>query len=192
MLIVVVYVDDVLVAGQEKDVDELKQIVKTMVNITDLGIVKKHCGIWYQWQQKDDGTCNVIISMNDYVNTLINDYENEYGQVKIASTPGPPNIVLCKSADIPLAKDKYRSYLGRIMYYVTKLAPECANATRELAQQMECPGTEHWKAMRRLIGYLKGKDKHSLRYTQPHMFRIVAYVDSNFATNPDNRRSVIT
>ena len=48
---------------------------------------------------------------------------------------------------------------GKIMYLTTKILPELSNASRELARHMTKPGKEHWKAMERLVGYLKFKGK---------------------------------
>ena len=43
------------------------------------------------------------------------------------------------------------------MWYTTKVRPGLENVARELAMHMSHPGTEHWKALGCLIGYLKGK-----------------------------------
>ena len=43
------------------------------------------------------------------------------------------------------------------MWYTTKVGPDVKNAARELAVHMSHPETEHWKALGRLIGYIKGK-----------------------------------
>ena len=43
------------------------------------------------------------------------------------------------------------------MWYTTNVGPDMENAARELAVHMSHPGTEHWKALGRLIEYLKGK-----------------------------------
>ena len=62
---VVVYVDGVLSGGTSTEVEYLKTNVKKIYNITDLGELKKHCGIWYDWstdKQMVDmlGLCNKI------------------------------------------------------------------------------------------------------------------------------------
>ena len=76
------------------------------------------------------------------------------------------------------------------MYYSTKIAPECANAARELAQHMASPTEPHWKAMDRFIGYLKGKEQHQFVYNRPRELRVIAFADSNYATSPDDRKSI--
>ena len=68
--------------------------------------------------------------------------------------------------------------------------PECCNSLCELSQHMSNPGKEHWVAMTRFVGYLKGKGEHTLLYKPPIEYRSMIYADSNYATNIDNRRSV--
>jgi hypothetical protein len=68
--------------------------------------------------------------------------------------------------------------------------PECGNAIRELAVSMDNPGLEHWRAMSRLIGYIAKTDTVELRLMKPKDLKVYAYVDSNYATNKENRKSV--
>ena len=52
------------------------------------------------------------------------------------------------------------------------------------------PGPEHWKALRRLIGYLKGKYTKHIVITKPKVLRAVVFCDSNYATYKETRNSV--
>ena len=47
--------------------------------------------------------------------------------------------------------------MRQLMWYKTNVGPEVENSEMELALHMSHPGLEHWKALRRLIGYLKVK-----------------------------------
>ena len=67
--------------------------------------------------------------------------------------------------------------------------PECANPVRELAMFMDNPGDDHWKAMSRMIGYISEKEP-IVKLRKPWNLKVVAFVDSNFATNKETRRSV--
>ena len=63
------------------------------------------------------------------------------------------------------------------MRYTTNVVPDMANVARELAVHMSHHGMEHWKALGRLIGYLKGKrqkaySSESLRFLKPLFFAI--------------------
>lgn len=54
---------------------------------------------------------------------------------------------------------------------------------------MHNPGEEHWKAMDRMIGYLKGKHKHELVISRPKSLRITSFADASYADCKDTRRS---
>jgi hypothetical protein len=71
-----------------------------------------------------------------------------------------------------------------------KLMPECGNVIRELATSMDNPGDEHWRAMKRLMGYISKFETVELRLMKPRDLKVYAYVDSNYATNKETRKSV--
>ena len=81
-------------------------------------------------------------------------------------------------------------FVGKAMYYVSKIAAKCANAVWELLQHMTNPGEEHWKAMDCFCGYIRKKERHKLVYQKPCDLRVISYADSDYATNTDTRRSV--
>ena len=45
--------------------------------------------------------------------------------------------------------EEYQSFvLGKLLYYLVKVRPDCANAIRDLAQYiMSSPGADLWKSM---------------------------------------------
>ena len=53
------------------------------------------------------------------------------------------------------------------MGYMTKVGPDVENAARGLAVHMSHPGPEHWKALGRLIAYLKGKETKGIIIRNP-------------------------
>jgi hypothetical protein len=77
------------------------------------------------------------------------------------------------------------------MFCVVKIFPEGANAARELARHFSCPGPQQWEELGRFVGYLKGmEDRIHLIYQKPIELRALSYVDSNYATDKEDRRSV--
>jgi hypothetical protein len=195
-LVVIVYVDDILCCGPKKEIEWLKLQVRKSNNITELGQLNKYLGLWYEWGRDKNGPF-VKARMNDMAKAIIDYYEKYVGlTIKEAKTPGFPGTTLTKSTDEQaegIDTDKYRSLVGKIMYYVVKIAPGCANAVRELSQFMSLPTAEHWEAMERLMlgGYLKKyKKSHHLIYRKPRELKVVGSADSNYATNPDDRKSI--
>ena len=81
--------------------------------------------------------------------------------------------------------------LGKLLYYDFKVGPECGNAVRDLATRyMSNPGEEQWKAMTRVVGYLKGKNLHGNVMGRPKDRKAVLYCDASYATDKDQCRSV--
>ena len=71
---------------------------------------------------------------------------------------------------------------------------KCSNVARELATQMDHPNEDHWKAVSRIVGYLKQQleqdELYSVKLRKPKTLRIKAWCDSDYASNKDHRRSV--
>ena len=63
-------------------------------------------------------------------------------------------------------------------------------AARELAVHISHPGPEYWKALGRLIGYLKGKDIKGVTVRKPKTLKVDMFCDSNYDTNKEIRKSV--
>jgi hypothetical protein len=160
-------------------------------NITEMGSIKKHLGINYKWDIDEDGNRMLIASMRSMADEIVAKFRMVTGRdPELAMTPGKPNFGLVKNLEDPVMLDAYRSIIGKVMYYVTKISPECANPARELSQHMSNPGEQHWIALERLCGYIRCKDKHEIVYRYPKSLKVMAYVDSDYAKNTDTRRSV--
>jgi hypothetical protein len=156
-----------------------------------LGLLKKHLGVWYEWRKDKDGGTYVVASMPKLEDEIVELYELTMKKsVKEAETPGYPNKVLSKNTGETVKMKEYRSLVGKIMYLMTKLAPDLANPARELAQHLSNPGEEHWKSLERMVGYIKAKHYEGLIYRKPKELRAISFVDSDYAKNTDDRKSI--
>jgi len=68
---------------------------------------------------------------------------------KEAKTPAYPGTCLrwATEEEEAVKTTEYHSIVGKLMYYMTKVMPEIANAVRELTGQMIKPNGTHWKAV---------------------------------------------
>ena len=80
--------------------------------------------------------------------------------------------------------------MGQLMWYTIKVGSGVANAARGLVVHMSHPGTEYWKALGLLIGYLKSKETKGIIIRNPKVMKLVIFCDSNYATDKDTRKSV--
>jgi hypothetical protein len=70
--------------------------------------------------------------------------------------PATASSVVPKNEEKQMVDQKtFRSLVGKIMYAVGKIAPSLAYATHDLATHMSNPSQIHWKAMKKLIGFMK-------------------------------------
>jgi histone deacetylase 1/2 len=81
----------------------------------------------------------------------------------------------------------YRYIIGALQY-CTITRPDIAYVVNQLCQYMHQPRSSHWQAMKRVLRYLKGTVNDGLYYT-PSFLDIHTYCDSEWAGNPDDRRS---
>ena len=190
VLLIIVHVDDAVISGREKYVREFMRNFNKEYKITELGKMKKHLGIWYEWHEDAQGPY-VKASTPELAASIVKKFVDVMGrEPKEAATPGFPGKCLRKNEGEEVLKAEYMSLVGKCMYYVIKISPECANPIRELAQHLKSPGEEHWKALERFCGYVKRKPYHGLTFRKPRELRSISYADANYATDVETRKSV--
>ena len=95
-------------------------------------------------------------TMDKKVTAIIESYEQYIGkEAKVFRTPGTPNENLVKHEGDPVDIDDFRSLVGKVMFFTTKICPKTGSVVISLVGHMSSPGPNHWKAMGRLIGYMK-------------------------------------
>ena len=52
------------------------------------------------------------------------------------------------------------------------------------------PGAEHWKALGRLVGCLKGKETKGITTIKPKVMKLVMFCDLSYTTDKETRNSV--
>ena len=192
LALVVVYCDDTIITGIRKYVDQIKKGISDAVTISDLGKLVRHLGVDYEFGQDKSGKY-VRSSMTDYLDAIVRDFEADVNAtVKEHKTPGAAVTPPLRSTpeDKIVLQDLYRSYVGRIMFACGKSEPGISNACRELTCHLNAPNEEHWNALRHLIGYIKNGDYQGLKMRPPKDRRVVAFVDSDYASDRGDRKSI--
>ena len=78
-------------------------------------------------------------------------------------------------------QEEYRSMVGKVMYLVSKSDPTCLNVVRELAQYFTNLIKQQWKALIRLIDYIKLYIGKGRILQKPKELRLIAFTDSDYA-----------
>ena len=85
----------------------------------------------------------------------------------------------------------YRSIVGALQY-ATITRPEISFSVNKVCQFMANPNEDHWKAVKRILRYLKGTIEYGLLLS-PHSYNhpvpLVAFCDGDWGSDPDDRRS---
>jgi hypothetical protein len=189
---VVVYCDDCIISGFEDIVDKIKFGISKSVTISDLGNLKRHLGVDYEFGSDSEGDY-IKAHMTDYIEAIVRDYEvfKESG-IKEFSTPGASVTPPLRSSvdDEIIDMEPFRSFVGRILFACGKTEPTLSNACRELSSHLSAPNKEHWKALSHLIGYLKTGGFQGIKLRVPEDTQVVAYVDADYASDRNDRKSI--
>jgi hypothetical protein len=192
VLIAICFVDDTLLFGLKSEIEWYKDSVSKRFEYKDLGALRKHLGVWYELKIDENGNRYLVATMPKKIREIIELYEKHIGKnAKVYSVPGTAGQCMEKWTEDAMEHTMYRRIVGKIMFCVVKIFPEGANAARELARHFSNPGPQQWEELGRFVGYLKGiePDIH-LIYRKPMELRALSYVDSNYATDKEDRRSV--
>ena len=191
LLVFAVTVDDCLMGGTPKEMDIFMKQVEKVFNIVKEMEMKKHLGISFDFKRDENGDMCVICTMEKKVQDIVSSYEDFIGtEAKIFPSPGAPNSVLDKNSGDVVDINMYRSLVGKVMFFATKVGPKMCNQVRDLARHMSNPGEQHWKALGRLIGYMKGMKLKGMVLRKPIDLRNVSLVDADFGKDPVTRKSV--
>ena len=153
----------------------------------------RNLGVWYDWKKDKKGESYVVASMAKLEDEIIELYKTTMKKsVKESETPGYPNKVLSKNTGETVKMTEYLSLVGKTMYLMTKLAPDLANPAQKLAQHLSNPGKEHWKSLKRMVGYIKTNHYEGRIYRKPKELRALSFVDSDYVKNTDARKSILS
>jgi len=187
--LMVLYVDDGFCAGDPKVLKSIRDHLKTKVEITEIGMIDTHLGVDYELKMDKHGWF-FECSMTKYIADIVKDFEEHVSsETKNFDTPAAPSTILMKFDGEAIDESGYRKFVGRILYAVTKVLPDCCNAIRDLTSHLATPGEEHWNALTRLVGHLKYNYK-PMKLRAPIELRTIAAFDADWATDKNDRRSV--
>ena len=133
ILITSCHVDYTLLCGTKEAIDTFKEQLKNRFKIKEMGVMKKHLGIYYDWKEDDDGNAIVVATMDDLIGEIIKVTEQHLGRTldEKDMTARSREILEVKDEKV-VDKKMYRTIVGKMMYLTHKLIIEGMNANREL------------------------------------------------------------
>lgn len=179
------WVDDVLTAHHASTATKNPAIQKLADEFGEVTILDGSFALGLEIQ-RDRSARTLKLSQR----LLTEDLLEEFGmaEAKPRSTPFPPGCHPSKAGADPLPPDsRYAEVVGSLLYLATVTRPDIAQAVGVLTRYMAAPTTEHWQLAMGVLRYLAGTRDWGIVFgpTDP----IVGYTDSDYAGDPDIRRS---
>jgi hypothetical protein len=82
-----------------------------------------------------------------------------------APTPYDPSMLLRKNQRIVRDQLTYSQIIGSLMYLASATMPDISYAVSKLSRFVSKPGDDHWRALERVLRYLKGTMTYGINYT---------------------------
>jgi hypothetical protein len=174
---VVLYVDDMLLVGNNMDViKEVKSQLSSKFDMKDLGAANFILGMDIK---RDHANKKIWLNHRKYVEMILQRF-NMHGS-KPVKVPIPIGVKLyvdqCPKTheeEEDMSHVLYASAVGSLMYAMVCTRPNIAHAVGVLSRYMSNPGKEHWTAVKRVFGYPRGTTSYGMCYQgRPGLDRMV-------------------
>uniref|UniRef100_A0A2N9EFL2 Uncharacterized protein n=1 Tax=Fagus sylvatica TaxID=28930 RepID=A0A2N9EFL2_FAGSY len=181
-VIMCLYVDDMLIFGTNTlGVCETKKYLASMFKMKDHNEVDTILGIKVKRHSEGYALCQ-----NHYIEKVLLKYKHL--NVKEVNTPFDSNYKLVENIGRAIAQLEYASVIGSMMYAMHCTRPDVAFAVNRLSRYTSSPSVEHWKAIARVLGYLK-KTKDLGLYYSGYPAVLEGYSDANWVTSVSDNKS---
>jgi len=183
---ILVYIDDVMLTGNNaQEITRITTLLHSHFRIKNLGDLTYFLG--FEIARNSTG---LHLSQRKYTLDLL----HETGMLNSAPAPTPMAQTSRLQPDGHLLDDNvassFRRLIGRLIY-LTNTRPDIAFAVNNLSQFVYAPTTSHQQAAQRILRYLKGTPGQGLFFHTNTYLHLKAYSDSDWASCPSTRKSVI-
>lgn len=111
---------------------------------------------------------------------------------KSVSVPADPHVILypAHSDDDKSNKVPYREAVGSLVFLAAVSRPDIAFAVNSVSKYLNNHNIEHWRAVKRILAYLKGTIDYGIEYKNGgSKFGLVGFSDADYASDIETRRS---
>lgn len=185
--IILVHVDDILIAYQSKStIDRIINQFKNEFQVTETDKVKHFLGI----EIGHDIDRGYWMSQDHYIRDLLIEYQMD--KAKPCDTPlvAREDIAPTQENDKLIEPKTYQKIIGQLNYLATQTRPDISFATNRLAQFNQKPCERHMNLTRHILRYLKGTAKFKLYLTCNNLNKLEAYTDASFGPSQYDTKSI--
>ncbi|CAM8994640.1 unnamed protein product [Rhodiola kirilowii] len=190
---VLLYVDDMLIISDSRlVVNSIKSDIKKHFDMKDMGEAQRILGVKIT---RDRNKRVMYLSQTDYLDKVLDKFQLKNAKPSLVPLGGHLELTKhdCPVSDedkLKMSKVPYDVDVGSVMYAMLCTRPDLAFGVSVLSRFMSNPGDKHWIAMKYLLKYISGTRKLGLIYgSHAPKTELYGYVDSDYASNKDNRKS---
>ena len=188
--LVVIYVDDLLVGAETLDgVRGVQQLLDGKFRVRHMGPPSFFLGMNVEYERERR---SIYLSQKTYLMALRQKYQRYIGLQR--SLPMVCGIVLNKEqGEMKPTSNPYSSLVGALLFLAVCTRPDVSYAVGTLSKFISNPGKEHWGAAIDVLSYLVATMEKGVRLGKPLggvRLGLVAYADSDWANDTDDRKSV--
>jgi hypothetical protein len=126
------------------------------------------------------------LSQSHYIESVLKKFDSDQG--KPMKTPVDLTLHLSKNAGESINQLEYSRIIGSLMYITNCTRPDIAQAINKLSRFTSNPGADHWKAVVRVLKYLRYTQNYGLHYTRfPTVLE--GYSDANWISDTKDSKS---
>ncbi|XP_058068521.1 uncharacterized mitochondrial protein AtMg00810-like [Magnolia sinica] len=181
--LVLVYVDDILIAGNDiSQIELFKKILSTHFKTKDFGSLKYFLGLEVAHSPKD-----IFLNQRKYALNILSD-SGQLG-ARTALFPMEQHLKLnTQDGDFLPDPGLYRRLVGCLIH-LTITRPDIVYAVNTLSQFMHAPRVPHMTAATRVLCYIKSCPGQGIFFPSSNSTHVAAYTDSDWASCPTTRCS---
>jgi len=192
VIILVLYVDDILLIGNDiPSLEAVRSSLMKVFSMKDLGEAAYILGIKIY---RDRSRRLIGLSQSAYIDKVLKRFSMENS--KKGFLPMSHGIHLSKNQcplttvelDI-MSRILYTSVIGSIMYAMICTRPDISYALSVTSRHQANPGLPHWTAVKNILKYLKRTKEVFLIYGRESELVVRGYTDASFQTDHDDLRS---
>ncbi|KAK6142781.1 hypothetical protein DH2020_023129 [Rehmannia glutinosa] len=150
-------------------------------SLEDLGLADVILGI--KIERTSEG---ILLSQSHYIESVLRKF-NTFDDPP-TKTPMDDSLRLIKNTGEPVAQLEYSRIIGSLMYITNCTRPDLSYSVNKLSRFTSNPSGEHWKALTRVLRYLKYTLEFGLHYTS-YPAVLEGYTDANWISNSKDSHS---
>ena len=181
-VILCLYVDDMLIVGSNDEIiKSTKKMLNSKFDMKDMGIADVILGV-----RISKISSGLVLSQSHYIDKILEKFNKS--DTNVARTPVDFSLHLSKNKGEGVSQLEYSRIIGSLMYLMSCTRPDIAYAVSRLSRYTSNPGDNHWKAIVRVLRYLRYTRDYGLHYGR-YPAVLEGYSDANWISDIKDSKS---